>query len=90
MGQWFKGSLAQEIAWLEHTKPSKKESCNMNEHTIPPDTIHVGDVFKVLFTTSKRAPFDYRMISEANVTSMLSDFADESPWISNHGCDMES
>lgn len=83
MGQWCESVVSHEIAWLAYKNPPANKTHNLNENTIPPKQIREGDKFKAVLTSCSIAPFTYKMITEEYVHSVLEDYTEESPWLSD-------
>lgn len=83
MGQWCESVISHEIAWLEYKNPPLQKTHNLNENTIPPKEICEGDEFNAVLSSCHIAPFVYTMTTEQRVTSILQNYTDESPWLSD-------
>ncbi len=83
MGQWCESIVSHEIAWLVYKDPPANKTHNLNENTIPPNQIREGDQFKAVLTSCNIAPFTYKMITEEYVNSVLKNYTEESPWLSD-------
>lgn len=82
MGQWCESVISHEIAWLEYKNAPPQKSHNLNENTIPPKQICVGDEFDAVLSSRHIAPFTYKMTTEEHVNSVLQNYTEESPWLS--------
>lgn len=82
MGQWCKSTISHEIAWLAYKNPPPQKTHNLNENTIPPKKIRVGDEFKAVLSSHHIAPFVFEMTTYERVIDVLQRYIDESPWLS--------
>jgi len=62
--------------------PPQQQTYNLNENTIPPKQIREGDEFRAVLSSHQLAPFTYRMTTEDKINSILQNYAEESPWLS--------
>lgn len=81
MGQWYESTISYEIEWLEYLNPPEQKTKNLNENTIPPKEICVGDKYKAVLSSGHLAPFEVKMISEETVIKLLQKYREESPWL---------
>lgn len=82
MGQWCESTISYEIAWLAYKNPPPQKTHNLNENTIPPKEIRVGDEFKAVLSSHHIAPFVFEMTTDEFVIDVLQMYTDESPWLS--------
>lgn len=83
MGQWCESLISHEIAWLEYKNPPPRKTQNLNENTIPPKQIYEGDEFRAVLSSHHLAPFTYKMTTDEYLNNVLSDYVEESPWLSD-------
>ena len=81
MGQWCESTISYEIAWLAYKNPPPQKTHSLNENTIPPKEIRVGDEFKAVLSSHHIAPFVFEMTTDEFVIDVLQMYTDESPWL---------
>lgn len=77
LGQWFKNTVRQEIAWLidKHAEPRKTH--NINENTIPPRPLGQNTEFELQLVSPKMSVFQTDLIEAKVIEEKLLQYKDD-------------
>lgn len=75
LGQWFKNTVRQEIAWLidKHAEPRKTH----NENTIPPRPLGQNTEFELQLVSPKMSVFQTDLIEAKVIEEKLLQYKDD-------------
>lgn len=74
LGQWFRNTVRQEIAWINDLNAKPRKTHNINENTIPPCTLKPDTQFQLQLVSPHLSVFSTELIESAEIEEKLQKF----------------